>query len=60
MQNMSAAINLRIFCLPIYCPITKILKYIELQFFLLLCVGVKLCFSQWGKNIDWGFWKIGC
>ena len=51
-QNMSAAINFRIFCLPVSCPITKSLKCIELQFFLLLCMGVKLGFSQWGKNID--------
>ena len=49
---MSAAINFRIFCLPTYCPITKILKYIELQFFLLFCMGVKLGSSQWSKNMD--------
>jgi hypothetical protein len=36
------------------------LKHIKPQFFLLLCVGVKLDLSHWRKNIDWTFMKMSC
>jgi len=41
----------RIFFLPLCSPKIQILKYTELNFFLLLCKSVKLDFSHYGKNV---------
>jgi hypothetical protein len=49
-----------IFWLPVYCPITKCLQYIQLQFFLLICMGVKLGFSQWGAEGSTWNWEERC
>jgi hypothetical protein len=39
------------FFLPVCYPEIQILKYTELNFFLLLCKGVKLDFSHLGENV---------
>jgi hypothetical protein len=44
-QGMLAVIRWRIFCLPVYYPKIYKLRYTELQFWLLFCMGVKLGLS---------------
>jgi hypothetical protein len=39
---MNAIINCRVFCLPVYYPKIQRLKYTELYFCPLFCLGVKL------------------
>jgi hypothetical protein len=59
-QEMPALIWCRIFCLPVCHIKIKRLRYTELKFCLLFCIGVKLGRLKWGRNIGWGCLRIGC
>ena len=56
---MLAIIRCRIFWRPVSYPKIWGLRYAELQFCLLFCMGVNLGRSYWGRNVGWGFLRIG-
>jgi hypothetical protein len=51
---MLTTTQFRIFCLPISSLKIGILKHKKLQFYLLLCMAVKLGLSHYEKKTDWG------
>jgi hypothetical protein len=59
-QRKPATIWYRIVCLPVTCPKPQTLKYIEIKYCLLFCMGVRLGLSHWGRNIGWRCWRIAC
>jgi hypothetical protein len=55
-----AVIRCRIFCLPVCYPKIWRIRFTELQFCLLFCLGVKLGCSHWGRNVGCRCLRIGC
>ena len=53
MRECLISFGVECFCLPVLFPKIQTLRYTDLQFCLLFCVGVELGFSHCGRNIGW-------
>ena len=59
-QGMLATIRCRIFCFEVCCPKIWKLRYTEIWFCLLFCMGVKLGRWHWGRVVGWGCLRMEC
>jgi len=53
----TCSIQLRSICIPIFC-LSGWETVQNCDFCILFCMGVKLVFSHWGKNINWGCFRV--
>ena len=58
-REMLAFIRCRIFCLQFVVEKQR-LRHTGLQFCLLFCMVVKIGRLHWGRNVCWGYLRIGC